>query len=106
MRGATSQYGSRMWMAPFLNWRRSSLAAGVALLASAFAAVQVPAGTEVQIRLKSKLSTAASHPKDPVEAIVIAPVILDGNIALPAGATVRGKVVEVAPAADVQHRAV
>src|SRR4051794_21657924 len=35
---------------------------------SAFA-LQVPAGTEIQIRLKSKVSTQSSKPKDKVEAV-------------------------------------
>ena len=52
-------------------------------------ALTVPAGTEVQIRLKSKVSTTSSHAQDAVEAVVIAPVLAEGAFAIPAGAAVR-----------------
>jgi hypothetical protein len=52
----------------------------------------MPAGSEIQIRLKTKISTPTSKPKDPVEAVVIAPVMVEGQFAIPAGAVVRGDV--------------
>jgi hypothetical protein len=36
--------------------------------------LQVPAGAEIQVRLKTKISTQSSKVKDPVEAVAIAPV--------------------------------
>src|SRR5689334_6315787 len=48
-------------------------------------ALQLPAGTEIQIRLTTKVSTQTSKAKDPVEAAVIAPVMVDGQFAIPAG---------------------
>jgi hypothetical protein len=56
------------------------------------AALQVPAGTEIQARLKSKVSTQNAKMKDPVEAVVIAPVLVNGQFAIPAGAILRGTV--------------
>ena len=53
-------------------------------------ALQLPAGTEIQIRLTTKVSTQTSKAKDPVEAAVIAPVMVDGQFAIPAGAKLRG----------------
>ena len=90
--------------------RRSSIRSGSAVLAllvcaSAFAfALQAPAGTEIQIRLKTKVSTQSSKPKDPVEAVVIAPVMVDGAFAIPAGAVVRGTVEKAVQSAKPDER--
>src|SRR5262249_7176932 len=51
-------------------------------------ALDLPAGTPIEIRLKAKLSTQPSKPKDPVEAVVIAPVMAGDQFVIPAGATV------------------
>jgi len=44
------------------------------LLAAAFG-LDVPAGTEIQIRLKNKISSQNARVNDPVEAVVIAPAM-------------------------------
>jgi hypothetical protein len=69
-------------------------------------ALQVPAGTEVQVRLKSKISTQSSKPKDVVEAAVIAPVMVDGAFAIPAGAIVRGVVDKASQSSKPDERSV
>ena len=53
-------------------WRSSALLALAASLSAA--GIQVPNGAEIQVRLKSKVSSQTSKPKDPVEVVVIAPV--------------------------------
>lgn len=87
---------------------RSSIRSGsalVALLACCPAiALQVPAGTEIQIRLKTKVSTQSSKPKDPVEAVVIAPVMVNGEFAIPAGAVVRGTVEKAVQSSKADER--
>ena len=55
-------------------------------------ALEVPAGTELQIRLRTKVSTQTSKPGDRMEAVVIAPVLSGDQVAIPAGAAVRGTV--------------
>jgi len=61
--------------------------------AGAFAAaIQAPAGTQIEIRLQTKVSSKSAKPKDPVEAAVIAPVVVGGQFVIPAGATIRGTV--------------
>jgi hypothetical protein len=55
-------------------------------------ALEVPVGAEIQVRLKTKVSTQTAKVKDPVEAVVIAPVMVSGQFAIPAGAMVRGTV--------------
>ena len=58
----------------------------------AHAAIQAPAGTQIEIRLQTKVSSKSAKPKDPVEAAVIAPVVVGGQFVIPAGATIRGTV--------------
>jgi len=73
---------------------------------SAAAGLQVPAGTDVQIRLKTKISTQTSKPKDAVEAVVIAPVMVGGQFAIPAGAVMRGIVEKASQSAKGDERSV
>jgi hypothetical protein len=93
-----------MSMGRFPNCLKNSLLAACTLVIPAVA-LQVPAGTEIQIRLKTKVSSNTSKPKDPVEAVVIAPVMAGGEFAIPAGAIIRGVVTEAKPATDPNVRA-
>src|SRR5450432_2674875 len=70
------------------------------------AGLETPAGTEMQIRLKTKVSTQTSKPKDPVEAVVIAPVMVGDRFAIPAGAVVRGAVEKAAQSSKGDERSV
>lgn len=71
-------------------------------VAQAFA-LELPAGTELQIRIKSKIGTKVSQVNDPVEAQVIAPVMAGDVYAIPAGASVRGVVEQVQPSSGDQR---
>jgi len=88
--------------------RRSSIrsvsAALFCICGVAAAALQVPAGTELQVRLKSKISTQSAKMKDPVEAVVIAPVMVNGQFAIPAGAILRGTVDKASQSAKSDER--
>jgi len=70
----------------------------VAALACACAvpaqAVELPAGTTLAIRLTTRVSSHASRPGDFVGAVLIAPVEIDGQAALPAGSALPGIVRE------------
>jgi hypothetical protein len=72
----------------------------IALTMPALAA-RVPAGTELSVRLTTKVASEA--PAGPVSAVVIAPVVLDGVIALPAGAELTGTTKDIKAAADGQR---
>src|SRR5690242_7740858 len=62
-------------------------------------AQDIPAGTEISVRLSSSVSTRTSRASDPVEAAVIAPVLTS----LPAGTIVRGRVERIVqPAANTR----
>jgi hypothetical protein len=79
-------------MAPRTICRLGALAALVAVSASA---IELPAGTAVQIRLKSDIGTKTARQNDPIEAEVIAPVMAGNEYAIPAGAAVHGVVSRV-----------
>ncbi len=78
-----------------------------AVLAAALAAgaAQVPAGGELEIRLKTKVSSKTSKPKDAVEAALIRAVVIEDQIALPAGLALRGEVREVKASTKPEERA-
>jgi hypothetical protein len=65
----------------------------------AFAAV-IPAGTEISIRLSDKVASEATTPQNQIHAVVIAPVVVDGNIVLPSGPQLTGAVKQAKPAAE------
>lgn len=66
-------------------------------LASAWAAV-IPAGTNIQIRLTTGISSTTGKAGDPFAAVVIEPVIADGRIAMAQHVAVTGKIATITPA--------
>jgi hypothetical protein len=74
------------------------------LLAGSLSAAVVPAGTELELRLTSKVSSTTSKSRDAFQAVVIAPAVAGGSIAIGPGAKVAGhvKVAKPAEAADQQ----
>ncbi len=62
--------------------------------------VLLPAGTELRLELQTTLSTEDNQSGDRFDATVLAPVMRDGNTAIPAGATVRGHVTAVQAASE------
>ena len=93
-------------MGLFRSSLRNSILAAACLLPLSALALDLPAGTEIQIRLKSKISSKTARPQDPVEALVIAPVIEAGQFAIPAGAPVHGTVDKVTSATKPDERSV
>ncbi|HYP08907.1 MAG TPA: LssY C-terminal domain-containing protein [Bryobacteraceae bacterium] len=79
------------------------------VLASALAfgqiAATLPAGAELSIRLRTPVSSNASKPEQPVEAVTIAPVVDGHRILLPAGAVVKGTIVAATPSDKTDQRA-
>ncbi len=68
-------------------------------------AIELPSGTTVQVRLRSKVSSESSKPDDPVEAVVIAPMMAADQFAVPVGAIVRGSVKVAAQPGKADERA-
>jgi LssY C-terminus len=52
----------------------------------------LPAGTRLEARLSTATGSRMSHPGDPIEARVIAPVLVNGRLLIPQGAIVSGEV--------------
>jgi|SRR5579871_6484205 len=73
------------------------LAIFLAALAGAIPGATIPSGTPIQIRLTTAVQTASAKADQPVEALIISPIVLNGSIAIAAGAKVSGHVQDVQP---------
>jgi LssY C-terminus len=69
-------------------------------------ALDAPAGTELEIRLKTKVSTQNSKAGDAVESVLIAPVLAGNQFLIPAGALLHGAVEKAAQSTKPDERAV
>jgi hypothetical protein len=69
-------------------------------------AARIPSGTPIQIRLTKEVNTSTAKVGDTFEALVIAPVVVAGHIAMAAGATLTGHVKEVTAAVNPDDQAV
>ena len=67
--------------------------------------VQVPAGTEITVTLLEPVSSQASRPGEVFQAEVAQDVVVDGRVALPAGARVTGTVTEAQALRKIGGRA-
>jgi hypothetical protein len=61
-------------------------------------AATLPAGTELHLRLQARVSSATAKAGDPVEALLIRPVLAADDVVLAGGASLRGKVSAAQPA--------
>ena len=59
---------------------------------STAASFQVPANTQMEVRLQSSLASSKSREKDKVEGVLISPVIVDRQVLIPAGNKIYGAV--------------
>src|SRR4051794_21853050 len=76
------------------------------LLATATRATVLPAGTEMHVRLRTAVAAgAALGGNQPLEAVVIVPVLQDGQTVVPAGTRVLGQVKERKAAVNPSGRA-
>jgi len=65
----------------------------------------VPAETEAAIQLLSGIHSRVSHVGDPVTAEVLNPIYVDGQIALPAGTVIDGRITRIRPAGRMRRPA-
>ena len=63
----------------------------------------IPAGTEICLRLNTKIASEVTEPQNSVTATVIAPVVVEGRIVLPSGVHVSGAVKQARAASDQQR---
>jgi len=84
-------------------------AAGIVLCAlvvcAAASGTTLPSATQLEVRLTSRVASNASKAQDAVSAVVIAPVVMGGEIVLPAGVAVKGVVKQAVPIKTPQDRA-
>ncbi|HEX5226290.1 MAG TPA: LssY C-terminal domain-containing protein [Bryobacteraceae bacterium] len=69
------------------------------------AAERIPSGAVIQIRLTTEVNTVQTKVNDAFQAVVIAPVVVDGQVVMAPGATVSGHVQNVTAAVDPKDRA-
>ena len=74
--------------------------------ASLLAATEIPKGTSLQIRLSTAINTSTAKPKQAFEAVLIAPVVIGGTVALGAGVKVSGHIQDVTAAVEPDDQAV
>jgi hypothetical protein len=63
----------------------------------------IPAGTEISLRLSTKIATETAAVGNDIRASVIAPVIVDGNTALPSGTTISGSIKQTRAASEKER---
>jgi hypothetical protein len=80
------------------------IAACIAFCCAPLWAVQIPAGTELNIRLTDKVGTDSTKPQTAIHAVLIAPIAVEGKIVAPLGAKLTGEVKQSTAASD-QNRA-
>ena len=81
-----------------------ALACWTLLRALPAAPLEVPAKSELEIRLRGRVSTQDAKAGDKVEGLVIAPVLVGQQFAIPAGAIIHGVVEKVTRAAKPEER--
>lgn len=78
------------------------------LLLAAMAAAQtsqaVPAGTTMMVKLETTLATFSNKPGDPFQGKLTQPIMMNGQVMIPAGATVEGRVTKVSEPRRVSGR--
>jgi hypothetical protein len=79
--------------------------AAVICLSALVAGAELPAGTRLEIRLKTKVASNSSKAQDPIEAVLIAPVVIEGQVILPQGTLIRGQVAKAQPIEKADTRA-
>lgn len=67
--------------------------------------VEIPAGTQFDVRLQNNLDSGTAQVEDRFEATTLADVLVDGRAAIPAGAVLRGVVTAVEPATRTNRTA-
>ena len=62
---------------------------------SSVSALEIPVGTEVDVRLQNSLNSGTAQVEDRFEATSVADVVVGGRVAIPSGSVVRGVVTAV-----------
>ena len=68
-------------------------------------AVEIPSGTELDVRLQTALNSGTAQVEDRFEGTTLTDLNIDGRVAIPAGAVLRGVVTSVEPATRTNRTA-
>lgn len=63
----------------------------------------IPSGTPLTVRLSTAVSSASNHAGDRFEAVLDAPLVINGKTVAPSGAAVTGKVLAAEESGHLQH---
>ena len=85
--------------------RTSPPAASSSSTATAAGALEVPSGTELDVRLQAPLNSGTAQVEDRFEATTLVDVSVSGRVAVPAGSVVRGVITAVEPATRTNRTA-
>jgi hypothetical protein len=77
----------------------------IPLLALFFAAIEIPTGAELHVRLTGKISSKDSKPGEAVAAVVTVPVLVGAKVAIQRGTTLHGTVKSATPYASPEKKA-
>jgi LssY C-terminus len=69
-------------------------------------AARIPSGSQIQIRLSTEINTSKAKAGDAFQALVIAPVVVDGRVAMATAETLTGHVKESTAAVNPDDQAV
>jgi len=64
---------------------------------SGISALEIPVGTEVDVRLQNTLNSGTAQVEDRFEGTTVADINIDGRVAIPSGSVVRGVITAVEP---------
>ena len=85
--------------------RPAARGTGTTATTTARGALEIPAGTEIDVRLGQNLNSGTAQVEDRFEATTLVDVNINGRTAIPAGSVVRGVVTAVEPATRTNRTA-
>ena len=84
---------------------RTQTQAGTRGTTTAAGAFEIPAGTEIDVRLQNSLNSGTAQVEDRFEGTTLADVVQNGRVLIPVGSVVRGVVTGVEPATRTNRTA-
>jgi hypothetical protein len=78
---------------------------GTASTTAAGAGVEVPSGTQIDVRLQNSLNSGTAQVEDRFEATTLVDLNIDGRVVIPSGSVMRGVVTAVEPATRTNRTA-
>ena len=85
--------------------RTTAPATPAAASAATRGALEIPAGTEIDVRLSNNLNSGTAQVEDRFEGTTLVDVVVSGRTAIPAGSVMRGVVTAVEPATRTNRTA-